>query len=80
MTVTLDFERFQYFNSETNSLKNKNCTEIESATFPNKTALSGANIKTNGMGSTKWIHHKERSFVSDYFIFFENFVSVEGEL
>ena len=28
-----------------------------------------ANVKTNKMVSTKWPHHKERSFASNYFIF-----------
>ena len=48
--------------------------KIENATFPYKTALPEANIKTNRMGSTKWTYHKEPSFVSNYFIFLENFV------
>ena len=39
---------------------------IESVTYPYKTALSEANVKTK---STKWIYHKERSFASIYFIF-----------
>ena len=44
-------------------------TSIESVTYPYKTALSEANVKTNRMGSTKWTCHKERSFASIYFIF-----------
>ena len=44
-------------------------TKIENATFPQKTALSEANVKTNRMGSTKWTYHKEPSFASNYFIF-----------
>ena len=44
-------------------------TKIESAWFPYKTAISEANVKTNRMVSTKWTYHKERSFVSSYFIF-----------
>ena len=44
-------------------------TMIESATFPYKTVLSEANVKTNRMGSTKWTYHKERTFASTYFIF-----------
>ena len=39
-------------------------TKIKNASFPYKTAISKANIKTN-----KWTYHKERSFVSSYFIF-----------
>ena len=44
-------------------------TEIGNASFPLKAALSEANVKTNKIGSTKWAYHKERSFVSNYFIF-----------
>ena len=53
---------------------------IESVTYPYKTALSEANVKTNRMGTTKWTYHRERSFVSVYFIFlkvlfqFKNFI------
>ena len=43
--------------------------KIENATLPYKTALSETNVKTNGMGSTKWSYHKERSFFSSNFIF-----------
>ena len=49
-------------------------------TFPHKTALSEANVKTKRIGSTKWIYHKERSFASNYSIFskilfqFENLI------
>ena len=41
---------------------------IENVELPYKTALSGANAKTNRMGRTKWICHKELSFASNYFI------------
>ena len=51
-------------------------TNIENETFPHKTALPEANVKTNRMGSTKWTYHKERSFASNYFIFFEKIFSV----
>ena len=47
-------------------------TNIESTSFPLKTALSEANVKTNGMATTKWIYHKDWSFASDYFISLEN--------
>ena len=65
MTITGHLEHFQYFNSETSFQKNANfftklkdhflieSTKIENATFPQKTALSEANVKTNRMGSTK---------------------------
>ena len=51
-------------------------TMIENASFPYKTAISEANVKTNKMVTTKCTYHKERSFSSNYFIFFENSVSV----
>ena len=44
-------------------------TKIESPAFPYKTAASEDNVKTNKMVTTKWTYHKERSFVSNYFIF-----------
>ena len=44
-------------------------TKIGNTLFPYKTVLSEANIKTNGMVSTKWIYHKEQRFASNYFIF-----------
>ena len=43
-------------------------TKIENASFPYKTAISEANVKTNRMVSTKWTYHKERSFASNCFI------------
>ena len=43
-------------------------TKIENASFLYKTAISKANVKKNRIVSTKWIHHKERSFDSNYFI------------
>ena len=33
-------------------------TKIENASFPHKTAISEADVKTNRMGSTKWTYHK----------------------
>ena len=48
-------------------------TKIENATFSYTTALSEANVKTNRTGSTEWACQKERSFVSNYFIFFWKF-------
>ena len=44
-------------------------TKIENASFPYKTAISEASVKTNGMVSTKWTYPKERCFASNYFIF-----------
>ena len=55
-------------------------TKIENASFPYKSAISEANVKTNRMVTTKWTYHKERSFASNYFIFlkilfqFKNFL------
>ena len=43
--------------------------KIENASFPYKTAISEANVKTNKMLTTKWAYHKERSFASSCFIF-----------
>ena len=44
-------------------------TKIENTSFPYKTDISEAIVKTNRMASTKWVYHKERSFASNYFIF-----------
>ena len=44
-------------------------TKIEKVSFPYKTAISEANVKTNRMVTTKWAYHRERSFASNYFIF-----------
>ena len=43
--------------------------KIESTSFPYKTEISEANVKTNKMETKKWTYHKERRFASDYFIF-----------
>ena len=40
-------------------------TKIEKATFPYKTTLSEANVKTKRIESTKWTYHKEWSFASN---------------
>ena len=72
MTISGNFERFQYFNIETDFLEMKTflkklvyrflveSTKIENASFPYKAAISEANIKTKRMVSTKWNYHKER--------------------
>ena len=89
MTVTGDFERFQYFYFETKFLKNYNffkklkyrfiveSTTIETAIIPWKTVMSKANVKTNSMESTEWTYLKERSFVTNYFLFFGNLIWVQ---
>ena len=46
-------------------------TKIENTSFPFKTALSEANVKTNRMVTTKWIYHKEWSFASNYLFFWK---------
>ena len=46
-------------------------TRIEKVTFPYKTGLSKANVKTNRMGSTIWTFHKELSFASFWKILFQ---------
>ena len=69
MTISENFKRFQYFNFETNFLEKMEyrfiveTTKIENASFPFKTALSEANVKTNRMATAKWTYHKERDFV-----------------
>ena len=50
--------------------------KIENVTFQFKTALSEVTVKTNINRSTKWIYYKEQNFASNYFFFFDNFVSV----
>ena len=64
-TIYEDFKRFQYFNFETDFLENEiifeetgapflvECTKLESASLPYKTAISKTNVKTNRMVTTK---------------------------
>ena len=47
-------------------------TKIENTSFPFKTALSEANVKTNRMATTKLTNHKEWTFTSNSFVFLEN--------
>ena len=64
MTISESFEHFQYFNLEIDVLENENLfqktgvrferTKIEKASFPYKTSISEANVKTNRMVTTKW--------------------------
>ena len=63
MTISGNFERFQYFNFETDFLENENLipkleyrfsvesTKIEEASFPYKTVISESNVKKNRMVS-----------------------------
>ena len=47
-------------------------TNIKNTSFPYKTTLSEANVKTNRIATTKWTYHKEWSFAINYLIFLEN--------
>ena len=77
MTISGNFERFQYFNLETDFLYFKKLeyrflvesTKIENASFSYKTVISEANLKTNKTVSIKWTYHKKWSFATNYFIF-----------
>ena len=56
------WQSLKVLNDFLNFLKNANpfeSTKIDNISFPYKTALSEANVKTNRMGSTKWTYHKE---------------------
>ena len=44
-------------------------TKIANITFPDKTALSEADVKTYIMGSTKLTYHREQSLASNHFPF-----------
>ena len=48
-------------------------TKIENAIFWYNTALSEANVKINGTGSTKWTYYKEWGFANNYFVFLNLF-------
>ena len=81
VTITENFECFQYFDFATIFLENQNLfrktgvpflvetAETEHAPFLYKTAMSEANVITNIMGSTKWIYERDGTFASDFFIF-----------
>ena len=65
MTITQNFEHFQYFNFETDCLENENffqktgitflveSTKNEKTSFSCKTTISEANVKINRMVTTK---------------------------
>ena len=55
-------------------------TKIENTSFPFKTALSEANVKTNRMATTEWTYHKEWSFASNCFILLENLFQFQNLL
>ena len=81
VTISEHFEHFQYFNFETDFLENENFfkklefhflferNKTEKASFPYKTAISEASVKTNRKVAKKWAYHRERSFSSNCFIF-----------
>ena len=48
--------------------------------FPYKTAISEANVKTNRKVTTKLAYHRERSFASNYFIFLKVFFQFKNLL
>ena len=54
--------------------------KIEKATFPYKTILSEANVKTNGMESTKSTFHKEWSFARNFFNIFKILFQIKNFL
>ena len=51
-------------------------TKIVNASFPYKTAISKANVKTNRMVTTKWTYHKKWSFLPVTASFFGKFILV----
>ena len=83
MTISGNFERFNTLALKIIFWKTKTffkkleyrflveTTKIENTSFPLKTALSEANVKTDRMATTKWTYHKEWSFASNCFIFWE---------
>ena len=46
-------------------------TKIENASFPYKTAVSEASIKTNKILSTNWTYKKQGAFASSYLFFWK---------
>ena len=44
-------------------------TAIQNATFPYKTVLSKANVKTNRIRSKNWTYQREMAFAPDWFKF-----------
>ena len=73
LTLKQIFCKMKFFFKKLEYLFLVETTKTENASFPFKTALSEANVKTNRMAATKWNYHKELSFASNYFIFLENF-------
>ena len=74
MKILNVFNTIQFLENENIFQKNREPyivenTKIENASFPQKTTISEANVKTNRMMTKKWTHKKEQSFASNYFVF-----------
>ena len=75
MTITRNFERFQYFNFETNFLKNKNLVQktgkplflLKALRLKTQHFHTKLSCQTNRTRTTKWTFHKERRFASNCF-------------
>ena len=51
-------------------------TKIENTSFPFKTSLLEANVKTNTMTAKKWTYRQVCSFGSNYLFFLENLFQI----
>ena len=81
VTISENFEHFQYFIFEPDLLQNKNFlkklqyrllverTNNEKASFPYKAAISEANVQTDRIVTTKRAYHREWNFASNSLIF-----------
>ena len=47
---------------------------IENVTFPNKSALSKANVKKNSMRNTKCTKRKDLSQKAEFYVFYSSFL------
>ena len=71
VAISANFERLQYFSFKLEDRFLVESPTIDNTSFPCKTAVSEATVEINRMVSAKWTYHKERSFASDYFIFWK---------
>ena len=69
LTLKQIFWKTKTFSKKMEHLFLVESTKIENASFPYKTLISEANVKTNRMVSTKWTYYQKRSFAGNYFIF-----------
>ena len=77
LTLKQIFWKTKFFSQKLENRFLVESTKILNASFPNKTVMSEANVKTNRIVSTYWSNHKERSTVTtSLFFFLENLVSV----